>query len=449
MIRSPRPQSLTRRLLAATLTLMTLVLIITAVVVERAYTSSLLKAEQDRLKAHFFALLGALEWQDNGLDMGDRLKEPGFWQFRSGLYAEIASEKGETLWQSVSADTLALPQLFSRPAPGVARFSELRIADEPFFAYRYQAIWETDEGKEIPLLFSIYSAQDPLLQERRQFRTELAGWLSLALALSLLVSALTLYRGLRPLRDMAAEIAALDQGKSLALQRQYPRELDAVAQSLNHLLEKEQKQRERYRNTLSDLAHSLKTPLAVLKSSNLDADSRDEQIARMDNIISYQLKRAVTAGERNASSRTPVQPLITRLCDTLQKVYAERERRVHSEIDPGIYLRVDEQDLLELFGNLLDNAFKACRSAVLISANAEGDSIDVIVADDGPGFADDRISVLQQRGMRGDQYGPGQGLGLSIVGDIVASYGGQIVFGNSENGGASITVSLPGGLSRD
>jgi two-component system sensor histidine kinase PhoQ len=416
---------------------------VTGVAIDRAHTSSLISAEQEQLRLQFFGLLGAIEWQDDEVEMGDRLKEPRFWQFRSGLYAEIRHRDGRVIWRSVSSDTLKLPSPENMPRSGRELFGESTINKEPFFTFYYHAIWETEDENEIPLLFSLYSQQSSLLHELKNFRHQISLWLGLVLLISLFISAVIMYWGLRPLRQLAKDLHRLEQGETLQLNDDYPRELQGITYNLNQLLNKEKKQRERYRNTLADLAHSLKTPLAVLKSGSADRDAVVEQISRMDNIINYQLKRAVSSGKQNLSSRSHIHALISRLINSLEKVYRDKFIQFQNQLSPELTLAVDEQDAMELFGNLLDNASKACNKTIIISAKESPRQCQILIDDDGSGISESQHKTLLQRGLRGDQYGQGQGLGLAIVRDIIDSYEGDISFSRSSLGGLQVKLSLP------
>lgn len=438
-----RGKSITRRLIVASLSLMALLLGATGIAIDRAHTVSLISAEQDQLRLQFFGLLGAIEWQDGTIDMGDRLKDPRFWQFRSGLYAQIRLRNGTPLWQSVSSETIPLPAPESTPRSGQELFSEARVDKEPFFVFQYHAIWETEDDREVPLLFSLYSSQSPLINERRKFQHQLSLWLGLVLTISLIVTALILYWGLRPLRELAIDLKLLERGDSTKLRPNYPRELQGITHNLNQLLGKERKQRERYRNTLADLAHSLKTPLAILKGSGAKDPATGEQIDRMDNIINYQLKRAVSSGKQNLSRRIHLRPLIERLCNTLAKVHRDKSPQFEITLDPSLVIAVDEQDAMEMFGNLLDNASKACTAAIAIHSHTIDGHTVICIDDDGPGISKEYREELLQRGSRGDQYGQGQGLGLAIVSDIIQSYDGEISFKDSRLGGVCAEIKLP------
>ena len=447
--RPSRRSSISRRLLLAMSLSMPVLLGLTGLAIDRAYHSSLIKSEENRLKAQFFSLLGAVEWNGDGFDASDRLKEPRFWQFRSGLYADIRGLEGDAYWQSLSADTMQLPGIpADRDAPrfGQELYGDVLIEQQPFFYYRYYALWETDAGRDIPIRFSIYASKQAMLRELGQFRRQLALWLSLVALVSVaLVSALQFW-GLKPLRKLARELRQLERGNALQLSDNYPDELRGITQNLNQLLDKEKRQRERYRNTLGDLAHSLKTPLAVLQNDQLGANSQREQLQRMDDIIRHQLRRAVSGNMGKLGQKTPLLPVLERLRRTLLKVYGDKSLAIELDIADNPGVAVDEDDLLELLGNLLDNACKACRSTVSVHGLPlrPGQALQLTINDDGAGLAASEIVELMDRGRRGDQYGQGQGLGLAIVRDIADSCEIRFEFiSRDEAGGGCVRLYLP------
>lgn len=440
-----RGSSISRRLIASMLISMPLLLGLTAVAIDRAYHSSLLKAEENRLLAQFFSLLGAVEWsEERGFQTEDRLKEPAFWQFRSGLYADIQDPQGRQLWRSLSAETVSLPHAFPNRRSGDSQGGEVEIEARPFLYYRFNALWETDSGRDIPITISLYSEQTDLLREQKQFRRQMAIWLAAVALISVLLISVLQYWGLQPLRRLARELRDLERGKSERLGKNYPIELGAITNNLNQLIEKERRQRERYRNTLGDLAHSLKTPLAVLKSGQLDDAQRSEQIQRMDNIVRYQLRRAVTSGRQGLHSRTSLKAVLASLARSLDKVHRDRDITIAIAVDEGIVVPVDEQDAMELLGNLLDNACKACDQDVRAYTCGNNDGrIALVIENDGRGLNAQQLADMMARGRRGDQYGEGQGLGLAIVQDIADSCDIALQFEPRTGGGSRVTLTFP------
>jgi two-component system sensor histidine kinase PhoQ len=260
-----------------------------------------------------------------------------------------------------------------------------------------------------------------------------------------LAQAAILHWGLRPLRKLAQDVSELERGSSTALAEGYPAELQPLAANLNQLLNREQQQRERYRNTLADLAHSLKTPLAVLRQAATaeppDRALLDEQIGRMDQLIGYQLQRAVTFGAHQlGQQQLRLLPLIEKLVASFEKVYFDKQLQFRIDIDPTYECRGDEGDLMEVLGNLLDNACKACRRQVAVSARSGERRLQISIEDDGPGIEPAQRRRILERGQRSDSYQPGQGIGLAVAVDILDSYGAELDIDHSQLGGARFTV---------
>ncbi len=232
------------------------------------------------------------------------------------------------------------------------------------------------------------------------------------------------------------------------MRENYPTELQPLAQNLNQLLTREQTQRERYRNTLGDLAHSLKTPLAVLRQL-VQGDSTDrapfeEQIARMDQLIVYQLQRAVASGAHRVGQQSQaLKPIAEKLVASFSKVYFDKRVQLTLNVADRCACRADEGDLYEVLGNLIDNACKACVGKVAVGAEQNERWLLIRVEDDGPGIAPEARSRILLRGQRADSYAPGQGIGLAVAVDILDSYGAELDIGASDLGGARFTIRWP------
>lgn len=442
----PESHSIVRRLLLASFLTLPLFLGVTGYAIDQAHTRSLVSAEQSQLQLQFYGILGVMEWSNTEAVTVDRLREPRFWQFRSGLYAFIHSNNGVLQWQSSSANSMEfLRNAYGKSPLGEAVFDEYEARGDRYFRYRYHVIWEDEHGVEFPLIFTLLHSQEGFHAEVLSFRQNIALWLGLAGVFLLGIQLMILRWGLSPLTTLARELRDLEAGSRTHLSQHYPAELTGITRNLNRLLEKEQQQRDRYRNTLGDLAHSLKTPLSVLRSVSHDKKDPliEEQLDKMGNIIAYQLQRAVTAGPRRLGGKTPLQPLLKRLLNSLDKVYRDKSLHFELDCDASLALAVDEQDLLEVLGNLADNACKAAASQIVIHAATAGDKVRLSVEDDGPGFPEQDAALFLERGNRGDQYGSGHGLGLAVAADIVQAYDGRLDIGRSEYGGASIQLELP------
>lgn len=248
---------------------------------------------------------------------------------------------------------------------------------------------------------------------------------------------------IRPLARFTQELHDVEQGKSTQLSSQYPSELQAVARQLNILLNTEQTQRKRYRNALADLAHSLKTPLAVIKSQVDLSEASSEQVSNISRIISHQLKRAQTAAAASWHLGIKVDEVANKLLRTLAKIYREPQINLSGEIADLAVFKGDEADLTEILGNLLDNACKAAKSTVKLTVTGDAYQLQLCIEDDGPGISDALQTQIFERGIRADSYHQGNGIGLAIVRDLVDSYNGRISVSRSESlGGAKFTVSF-------
>jgi two-component system sensor histidine kinase PhoQ len=287
-----------------------------------------------------------------------------------------------------------------------------------------------------------------------QFRRSLFLWLAVATLLLLAIQALILRWVSTPLRRLARNLSEMEAGRAQLLRGRYPTELQPLVDNLNALLADARAHLQRYRDALGNLAHSLKTPLAVLRSSveaNAPAEELrvvvQEQWQRMNEIVDHRLQRAAVAGRTALGISLPVAPAVRKVLDALDKVYAGKT--VHAEIDiaPEVVFRGDEGDLLEVVGNLADNAYKWARSRVLLHAHNEpagrsGREFTLRVEDDGPGIPPDQVEHVRERGVRGDATMPGHGLGIAVVQEMAELYGGELMISRSPLGGAAVEVRL-------
>jgi two-component system sensor histidine kinase PhoQ len=313
------------------------------------------------------------------------------------------------------------------------------------------------DKKSVRLTVMVAQTEDQLEGESAVFRHTLVVWLSILGVMLIVLQLLLLRWSLTPLRKVATDMARVERGKSDHLDSQYPLELTALTDRINAFIDSEREQRTRTRNTLADLAHSLKTPLAVIRSRlesagnepNLRADVLD-QVRRMDELVASQLARAATSGRQTFASAVPIAGHAEDLVRSLEKVYAAKNVLCEFEMDEGAAFYGEQGDLLELMGNLLENAFKWAGHRVLLVVKAQPQAgrqrpgLWLSVEDDGPGIAEDKIEKVLQRGVRGDERVQGHGIGLSIVQDIVKAYRGDLVVDRSpELGGARFSVNLP------
>jgi two-component system sensor histidine kinase PhoQ len=260
---------------------------------------------------------------------------------------------------------------------------------------------------------------------------------------------------LKPLRQIESEISEVEEGKRQVLSDDFPTELTSVARNMNLLIGSERARSERYRNTLDNLAHSLKTPLAAIRAvlSEQQANNMTErvetEIERMNDIVRYQLRKPATIHtETLGVVSVPIGHELTRLVEGLSKVYRDKSPKIELDVTEGIRFHGERGDFLEVAGNLLDNACKWCKQRVRLTirslqpGNIDSGGMRLTVEDDGPGIPEQAADTLLQRGTRLDESAPGHGIGLAIVKDIAASYGGEVTIVNSDLGGAAITVTI-------
>jgi len=451
-------RSLSSRLLVSVSVLLMLFFGATIAVLDTAFTEAGEQARRDILDGHLVALLAAAEPDDKGdLVMPDRLREPRFQRIGSGLYAELRDVAGAVLWRSRSALGLEVPGGVV-PELGNHLFARESLEDEtPLLTLSLAVEWELDDGETKPYVFKVAESLDSFNAQVSGFRRQLFGWFA-AVALTMLLAFSMLLRGLlKPLRLIETEITEIEEGNRVSLSGEFPTELIGVARNMNLLIDSERARSDRYRYTLDNLAHSLKTPLAAMRALLNDRQSEgfsgrfNEQIDRMDEIVRYQLRKpAASVADNLVLQSVAVEKEVTRLVDGLRKVYHDKHPDFDVRVEKGMQFRGDTGDFLELAGNLLDNACKWCERRVRISivpsvgARAIASGMVLTVSDDGPGIPQDAADALLERGMRLDEATPGHGIGLAVVKDIARSYGGRLKIRKSEDlGGAEFMVSIP------
>jgi two-component system sensor histidine kinase PhoQ len=309
--------------------------------------------------------------------------------------------------------------------------------------------WEFPRKKVLNFVYTVAEDLDPYKAQLKSIREQLIGWFSGLMVLLLAALAILFRWVLRPVRQVEREIEAIEAGQSSELSGTYPRELVGITANMNALLRSERERLLRYRNTLGNLAHSLKTPLAVARSLANTAQLQD-QITRMDEIVSYQLKRAAMSGGTTlGSAPIEVAGVFESLRVTLQKVYADKRIDILLQVDPNARYVGDQGDLLEIAGNILDNACKWCGTQVqmtatpLITPGTRREGLQLVVEDDGPGIEVEQRKRVLERGARLDERVSGQGIGLSVVQEVAQLSGGSVDIDTSSLGGAKITVRLP------
>ena len=443
-----KPASLGRRLLLVSTAVAAVFLGLTGLALDQAYRSSQAEAARDRLQGHVYTLLAAARLEDGALIIPGALPEARFHQHGGGLYGRIRDGDGRVLWRSDSAAGLDW-SAGRTPAPGELAHERLEINQEASRGLSYGLSWEDPDTGSGTFIIDVAESRTDGREQLGAFRQTLWGWLGAAAAALLLTQVLVQRWLLAPLRRALRELQEVRRGRQEHLQAVYPRELTPLTEGINRLLRAERERRRIVQHSLADLAHGLKTPLAVIRGAlddrADDALRRDamDQIDRMDASVRYQLARAGRSRER-MGQRAAVRPVAERL---LRTVGALRQPlpELTLECPDDLHFPGPKEELLELLGNLVENAARYCRSAIRVVATAasDGEGLSLMVEDDGPGIpAHERNRVLL-RGERADQHAPGNGIGLAVVADLTRAYGGELSIDTGALGGARITVHLP------
>ena len=453
------PKSLTGRLMLVASTVVILFLPLAGLIIERAHVASLDSRLEEQLKIQTYSLMGLADELEIGvLWLPEALPDERFNQLASGRYAQLFANNGDLLWRSLSGASIELPErvfpLNGNTEETLGEFKFTRVgqgSQDALQLSEVSIIWEGPGDIETIYTFQVAESLTPYYFEIEAFRQTLILWLGGLGALLLLVNLAAMFWALSPFQRLSQGIVDVETGKSERLGDDYPKELQQIADNINALVVHERTQRKRYRTTLQDLAHSLKTPLSVItglipdiRSSELQ-DSFNEQSERMRRLITYQLQRAVIGGEAPVKQRTNLKEEVDKLFLALAKVYFEKDISFSADIDEQLVVFGDPNDVLEMVGNLCDNACKYGESSLLVSARQHSvdGMIEVDVIDDGKGIPEAEREAIFERGNRLDEGTEGQGIGLAVVRDIVNSYRGRIEWPESQSGHC-VRLLLPG-----
>lgn len=410
---------------------------------QRAHEESVRAARFARLQTTVYLLLAVAEVDaDGAVVMPAAFPEARLSLAGSGLYARIVNVTRGTTWRSPSIVGVDMP---APRAIGIGqwRYDIARTAQREFLAVSTGVSWAASDPP-VSLVLSVYEDKAAFDQEIAVFQRTAWAWLGGAALLLLLSQLLLLRWGLAPLRAATREIRAIEDGGQTTVQGRYPIEVAALTDNLNTLIAQERLRQTRYREALSYLAHSLKTPLAVLRTA-LGEPSQlatvvDAQVTRMDEIVQHQLGRAAAGGASRFAPPLLLAPVLARIRDSLAKVYADKGLIFTLDCDAALAWRMDQGDAFELLGNLMDNAAKWARHRVASSIRRDGASLHVQIDDDGPGFSN--TGALVQLHVRGDEQVPGHGVGLAVVNELVTSHGGTLTLTRSALGGGRVEVVL-------
>jgi len=396
---------------------------------------------QTTLQDETQTLLGAVVRGPSGLQLDERRLSAAFKRPYSGLYFRI--DLGEQTWRSRSLWDRSL-----RPVEETGLQDALSDGPQGQQWLVYRADYQR-YGQ--PIVIHVARDYTPILNSFSQVQKIVLGLGITALVLILLLQRLIVSRALRPLEQTRRQLMQLQQGQRSQLDQQVPLELEPLVAQINHLLAHTEDILKRSRNALGNLGHALKTPLAVLVSLATREElkqlpqlreSLNGQLQQIELRIARELGRARLAGEALPGAHFDCANELPELFSTLAMIHGN-----HLELDwqaePGLRLPWDREDLLELLGNLLDNACKWADSQVQLQVSKVGESYQLTIDDDGPGIDAAQRDEVLSRGSRLDEQVAGHGLGLGIVRDIIDAWAGRLQLADSPLGGLRVTVTLP------
>ena len=434
-----------------------LILLASVVLIVISVMKSFERAQFDLIKKELAAganvLLTAANVSKGHLEMPRLMPDERFNQVESEVLGLVLDMKGDVLWRSHSSldEILYYSVEFDEETIDFTRYSG---PEGSYFLYDIDVLLDG-----IPLTFLTMIPTTEYEEVFVAFRSNLLISLSLTALLMMFVLWYGMHWSLIPIKRLAENLQRIESGQTNQLEGVYSRELVTLTDALNQLLSNERQQRERYRDAMADLAHSLKTPLAVLQSvqhshsMEKDMDRNEvsnviqEQVQRMNQIISYQLQRAVTRQHGLVRHRAEAEVTVGRITKTLDKVYHDKQVKLVTDIEAGAQFPAEEQDMMEVLGNLLENAYRLCLQEVKVVSKSvsQHDKSWILcqIEDDGVGVPENRRKDILKRGVRADSRTKGQGIGLAVAMEIIDSYNGTLTIGDSDLGGAVFTLMLP------
>lgn len=452
---SVSPRSLTFRVIAFSTGWAILALVAISTVITTLYRESVEKSFDSLLSAHLFNLIGSVSVSAGRLTGAPNLGDLRFSEPMSGWYWSVEPQS-DGLGAALRSDSMTgdVPSPAPSTVPFDASFQRSYVtqglAGEEVVVFESE--FELDADNRVAR-FRVMGNRTEMEEEIDVFQRRLFSYLALFGVGMIAINAIAILLGLRPLMRVREALAAVRDGAAQRLDGRFPAEIEPLANETNALIENNRRIVERSRTQVGNLAHSLKTPLAVLLNEGRALGGAKgglivEQSSAMQQQVEHYLKRARMAAQRDSVVfRTPVKPLLERMARVMEKI--GRGRRFALTLPPEeVVFAGEREDLEELVGNLLENAMKWSKADVAVTlhtlpADAEGGGrFAILIEDDGPGIPEDKAREALKRGRRLDETKPGTGLGLSIVTDLINEYGGRLALERSALGGLKAIVEL-------
>jgi len=443
------PQTIAARIFLLTSLFSLIGVAVIAVVISNEYRRSAENQLSELLTANLFNLMGSVEQTRAGQLRGEPLLgEPRYALIDSGFYWSIQKLGGE---QRIVSPSLAGKRI-ETPAG---------VLFDPTFQRRFETNdWGNrmlsgleaqvylGDGNDL-YSFRITANREELEADIANFRQRLAITLSAFALLIVLATYFAVRYGMKPVQRATANLQRVREGDAERIEGSYPEEIEPLITEANALIASNNTIVERARTQVGNLAHSLKTPLAVMRNEVPNLSKQRgvlffEQLDEMGSQIQVYLDRArISARSSTAIARTPVVPVLQKLVNVVQKLSGGMSIAFEAQGSQPLIFEGEEHDLQEIFGNLIENAAKYANSQVSVIAKGQVEKLIVTIEDDGCGMSEEQIAKAMQRGGRVDEGKTGWGLGLSIVRDIVEEYSGEFSLARSSLGGLSATVILP------
>jgi signal transduction histidine kinase len=461
-----RASSLATRLFVSATAWVVVILLITGIVLSSVYRSASERAFDRRLNLYLRTLVADVATPDDPPDhQMQSLGEPLFELPLSGWYWQVTRTDGDkpdvrasrSLWDK------KLPKLEEQGVELTAAGIRIGYVEGPEGQTLRMVERPVDLGADGKFLVMVAGDASEIFEETRAFDYYLGGTFA---ALSIVLVLTTIFQvrfGLAPLKRISDSIADIRSGRAERLEGEFPVEIAPLARETNALIDANREIVERSRTHVGNLAHAIKTPLSVIvneasaRSGDAFAEKVLEQTGVMRDQVAHHLERARIAARLTIiGTVTEIAPVIEALRRTMEKIHRDRGIVIDVEADVAAKFRGERQDVEEMVGNLVDNACKWAESRVFIEvlvertgaamrAGGEGEpTLRIIVDDDGRGLSPDERAKVSRRGARLDESKPGSGLGLSIVVDLAALYGGSLTLGTAPIGGLRAELVLPG-----
>ena len=452
--------SIARRLLIGAMAWSAVAMLASLVVISTIYRSQTLQLLQEELSDTLVSLSRSITFLPDGslIDREETLfpEDSNYQTPLSGYYwaiiavdeggAPVGDTRSESMWDGdLPVTTALLGQALT--APGEVIYGDATGPADENVRVALQAF--TAENRATPLI--LLAAQDRRASNAatRRFFYLLLGGLTALMAMIMAALYFGVRYALRPLAQVRQDVADVLEGRATALPDEYPLEIQPLSGEVNKLLEHNRGVVERARTHVGNLAHALKTPLAVLRNEAAGETPLDDVVRRQTEAmranVDHYLRRAQAAARAEAlGARCDVRPTLTSLARMLGKLFDEKGVAVVVKQGPPAVFRGEKQDLEEMLGNLMENACKWAHSRVEVAIEfTGGDEILIHVDDNGPGLSEDERNAALKRGVRLDETAPGTGLGLSIVTELAEMHKGGLVLGRAPIGGLRASLRLP------